>query len=260
MRFFDLITYLLSPPKCAACQSTLGLDFLKAPLCKECLEKLEKEMNETCAECNKPFCKCTCQTKALAEAGCFFHLKLTAYYEGASKRAGNRIVYDMKRSSDKALYTFLADRLSDGVKEWAERAISLSGAKSAVITYVPRSSEAVREYGHDQARLLAQALSHETGIPCAQIVKRKRKANKKMKTLTLEKRFEEAETAYEEASDMPALEGVFVLIADDVITSGASTLAVSRVAMKHKARGFGVISAGTTALNDTKKHFGGNSK
>lgn len=251
MFLFDLLSYLISPPKCSSCGKTIELSFISSPLCQDCQKQLAEELLETCHVCKKMLIDCSCIPQPLADSGCLFHLKLFPYYAKYSERVGNRLIYEMKRSADPHLYDFLADKLCEQTKSLADKGILYCSADNAVLTYVPRSHSAVRKYGHDQAKLLATALSKRTGIPVLPIVKRGRRANAEMKKLSKTERLEKASEAYVETKYAQDLKGSFVIVVDDVVTSGASTLNVARVAMKNKAHGFGVVSVGASRSYDT---------
>lgn len=244
MRISEFFTYLFCPPKCASCGEAIGLSFLDSPLCPECQGKLQAESAAVCRRCKRPLVECLCSSEQVINGGCLFHTKLGLYHGGIREKAINGIVFEIKRSADKRLYEFLADKLCDSSAKALKRAVKMSGAKGAVITYVPRSSEAMIEYGHDQAYLLALALSERLGIPLVKIAVRGRRSDRKMKSLAYEERFAEADSSYLPSNDISSLEGIFTVIVDDVVTSGASVLAVARIALKNKARGFGVISVG----------------
>lgn len=251
MPLLELLSYLISPPKCSACQKTIGLSFVSSPLCPDCEKQLSLELLEACSDCGLPLDHCSCIPRSLADSGCLFHQKLFPYYPKRIERAGNRLIYEMKRSADPHLYDFLADKLCEQTKKLANKGILLCSAENAVITYVPRSYAAVRKYGHDQAKLLAVFLSKKTGIPLLKIAKRARRANVEMKKLSKNERLATASDAYLETEQAQSLSGSFVIIVDDVVTSGASTLSVARVALKNKARGFGVVSVGASRSSPT---------
>ena len=252
MKFSEFFTYLLCPPKCAACGKTIGLSFLRSPLCEECERLFQNECNEICTKCQKRLSECDCIPSSLAENGCLFSCKLMRYYGGDIGKASNKIVYEMKSSSDVRLYRFIADKLSENAVGRIESAARACSAEKIYVTYVPRSISAVAKYGHDQARCLALALSDRLGIPCVKLVRRNNGRHKEMKKLTYSERFVESSTVYAPVGNMPSLDDAFVIIVDDVVTSGASVLAVSRLLFERNVCGFGVISVGVSILKDTK--------
>ena len=244
MRISDLLSYLFCPPRCASCGELIGLDFLSSPLCKRCMERLSEEEKAVCRKCNKQMKSCTCSEDSVMKVGCLFHSKLALYHGGLLDKAVNGIVFEMKRSSDKRLYSFLADRIVGSSKNVIDRARALCGAEKVVFTYVPRSDSALIKYGHDQAELLARAIAERYSSEVVRMADRRRGANGKMKSLSYEDRFTEAEASYVQSSEASSVKDAFVIIVDDVVTSGASVVSLARMAMKNKARGFGVISVG----------------
>lgn len=253
MNILDILSYLISPPKCASCGATLGFSFLESPLCKKCSAALEKEASSICERCKREISSCLCSVPKLSKSGCLFHVKLAEYYGGTRDRVVNRIVYEMKSERDKALYSFIAKRLSSAVKNAAVSAALDVSASRIVVTYIPRSSSAIIKHGHDQAKLLAAALSSEIGAELMSTVKRKKRANAVMKELSYSEREQAASNAFCTDLDSEALLGCFVIIVDDVITSGSSAASVAEHIMHSGACGYGVVSVGVSRFIKKQK-------
>ncbi len=106
------------------------------------------------------------------------------------------------------------------------QSVVLSGVD--VITWVPRSRKNVAEWGFDQSYLLAGELSRRTGIPCRDLLARRKETQTQHK-------LSRQERAVNLKDCFVCREKVFggeVLLIDDVITSGASLNEASKALKK----------------------------
>ncbi len=250
MRLFEYLEYLFCPPICVFCGNMIGYVHSTLPLCEECEAKLLKESNEKCDVCDLPVSRCRCSPAALSELGCRFHVKLAYYRGGTRDKVANRLVYEMKQSSDKRFFDHLACRLKRSISDVLCLLEEEYGKDNILITYAPRSAKSYIENGTDQAKMLAEAVSRLVGIKSVNIVKRKSKANGVMKELGYDERFRQVSGTYAIRNGNQSLENKFLIVVDDVVTTGATVSEIVKQAYKNGACGFGVISVGSAKISD----------
>lgn len=215
---------LLFPPKCPVCGELLEW-YRHTPvmaLCPSCRKTWEDEKLETCGLCSKKVHQCLCVTEEMRKAKCYGFCKTVYYRHGKSKPVQNRLIYYIKRHREKNAFCFLGKELLESVDRLMNTEEILP--ENTVITYVPRSKGAYLQYGVDQARELARALSNATGLPLVSAILRHGRMGKAQKKLDLPNRLKNAGRAYE-ACEKTDLAGKDVLLVDDIVTSGA-TMAV----------------------------------
>ena len=111
------------------------------------------------------------------------------------------------------------------------------------ITWVPLSRKRLRKRGYDQARLLAEELSRQTGLPCVPMLRKIRNNPAQSGTGDAKKRRENVKGVYEALSE-EEIAGRRILLVDDIVTTGAT---LSECASVLKKAGAKEVSAMTLA-------------
>ena len=221
----SLLTRLLFPPKCSACGEILDWyekkDRPKA-LCSDCMKQWKNEKLDVCGSCNKRVTECACVTEELQRARCATFRKLVFYRHGKGERVQNRLIFHIKKKGDRQTVDLLAEELLPALQTLSD------GAKDPVLTYVPRSLGARLEYGVDQARELATALSALSGIPCRRLLTRNIGHRPSQKGLSAEERVRNAKKVFRLCKGVE-LRGKRVILVDDIITTGATAAACVRL-------------------------------
>ena len=216
------LSRLVFPPHCSACRRLLPFDGAGGEvfICRNCRGTLEAEKLKTCRDCGASFVDCRCMPELLADAGCRGLVKLAAYDPGELRGMMNRLINNCKRYKSPELSAFLAGQLCFGIENIL-RELDVS-RDSVVVTYCPRSRRRVREYGFDQAELLAEAVAHIGGYEMATLLARsKRHSAKSQKQLGFEARAINATHSFTLTGERD-LHGKTVVLVDDVVTSGAT--------------------------------------
>ena len=151
-----------------------------------------------------------------------------------------QVIYHIKHRDDSRVFDWLAARLAEAVTRQLEaEGIPLD---TVILTYPPRRRAAVRREGFDQARRLAVCLSRRLGAPCLSLIRRPagsvRGAGREQKKLNADQRKTNAATSYVLADDASSrLSGRFVVLVDDLCTTGATLSACSALLTSAGASG-----------------------
>lgn len=195
-RFFSTLLDLLYPPKCPFCGKLTEKD---GDICPDCLRTL-------------PF---TTHAGA-AQKGEFFDVCLSPlYYEDKARQSLLRYKFGGKTSYCKVYARLMAETVRD----------HLSGTWDAV-TWVPVNRRRRRTRGYDQAELLARELSRELGIPCRRTLIKVRRNAVQSSISEPSRRRANVSGVYRAAEEQ---HGHRLLLADDVITTGATLAECSRM-------------------------------
>lgn len=97
-----------------------------------------------------------------------------------------------------------------------------------IITWVPLSKKRRRVRGYDQAKLIACALSRNTGIECAPLLRKLRNNPAQSGSGSAEKRRANVAGVYAPVS-AKAIQGKRILLIDDIVTTGSTLSECARV-------------------------------
>jgi competence protein ComFC len=216
------VSSLLYPPVCTICLASIGADEY---LCDDCHAKTTRIAPPFCATCSEPFSGAISGPFTCANCS---HRRL--YFKAAvavyrSRGIVRRVVHDFKYGHQRHLRHLVAQWLCAALDD--ER---LRGRKFEVIVPVPLHPARERERGFNQATLLAELLGERLSTPIK---------------LALERvRYTTTQTAFDRSERMENLHGAFrlrrkidvqglrVLLIDDVLTTGATLSECARVLKK----------------------------
>ena len=221
--------------KCACCGEILEYERADDAFCPECKLKWRSAMTESCGLCFREISECECMPKRLSAAGALTLRKLAYYSPDHPGEPQNRLIYKLKNNKNDRLSAFVADQLVSRVLKELRNLIDTEDfSNKAIITYVPRSKRARLENGVDHSEQICLRLSEKTGIPFAALITRK-KSGKEQKKLTQAERFKNVAELFELAGADVA--GKYVMLFDDVVTTGASMTACTKALRRAKAKG-----------------------
>lgn len=118
-----------------------------------------------------------------------------------------------------------------------------NGISCDSITWVPLSARRLRARGYDQARLLAEEIAREWGLPCEALLEKTKHTRPQSGLKSREARRSNAEGVYR-APDPDRIAGREILLVDDIVTTGATLLSCCKVL---KAAGAKRVTAVTAA-------------
>ena len=168
-----------------------------------------------CAGCDKPGAA-ICTTCRFALVGPpprrQAHGVVTALpFSGRARSVVLGLKYRNRRAVGRHLAGVLVNRL---VAERAHHGIE-------IVTWAPTSAQRRRERGFDQGELLARSVARQLGVPCRRLLERQGSS-----TQTGRSRAERLGEAPQFVA-RPGLEGRFVLVVDDVVTTGSTLMSAA---------------------------------
>lgn len=144
-------------------------------------------------------------------------------------------LHQLKYSGERRLAVPLGESLA---RRWRR-----VGVGTDMVVPVPVHTRRERERGYDQAALIAQVGAESLGLPCARVLERAR-ATVAQFDLGRDERSANVAGAFRTRQGAPPVAGRWVLLVDDVVTTGA-TLAACASALE--AAGAYAVSAITVA-------------
>lgn len=205
--------------------------------CPICRTKYEAMKRDKCRLCGAPHFVCRCIASKLKPLDIPITERHVFSFDSGLSRA---LIYKLKRKNLSVLRLFLARECAEIVKEETARC----PREDFAIVFPPRSKSGIKEYGFDQAHIIATEVSKITEIPLLKIFKRSL-GGKAQKTLSAKEREENAEKAFY-ISEKAELSGCSVIIIDDVVTSGSTVARLSELSKLYGAKRIIVVSVAKT--------------
>lgn len=202
MSFLDAVTAVFAPYACLGCGNEGPL------LCKSCYGRLPPIAGR-CFHCLKP----TPGNSSCAncrQASGLYVVMAAAAYDGVARE----LVWRLKFEGAQAAAKLMARQMVTLVPDIGD----------AAIVPVPTATSRVRRRGYDQARLLARALSRQSGLPMLPLLAR---------------RGQHHQVGADRATRLAQLSGAFrvphpvlahdrhLILVDDVLTTGATLTAAA---------------------------------
>lgn len=208
---------LIFPPQCALCGDGGTL------LCESCAQTLPRAVGERCVRCWIPVRGATLCAHCIADPPAFLSLRAAYVLDGGARRLAHELKYEG--------LTSLAEPM-------ARLAVSvIDGVDAELIVPVPLYAARERSRGYNQAAEIARHIARIAALPYdGRALRRVRKTEPLAKTMHREERRAIVAGAFEARRDR--VDGRAVLLADDVVTTGATLDAAARA----------LIEAGATAV------------
>lgn len=200
---------------CRPCQAQLA--YITPPYCRGCGGRIDGVL-EVCGECIQ-------NVRPWRQAYTVFELK------GVSRE----LIHRFKYAGDLALTGVL---VSEAVSSWDNG--NTPTDRYRYIVAVPMHWLRRMQRGYNQAWILAQEFSAITGIPCLDILRRKRWTASQSK-LNLKQREKNLKNAFS-VNPGPDMEGAAVLMIDDVFTTGATLTACAKILLDAGAANLDILT------------------
>lgn len=223
-RGFLRILDWIFPPRCPVCDCILDsgelihekchrkLFFVKEPCCARCGRPVDSDREEYCFDCSKQGLRSFVQGKSLF------------IYKGAIKETMYRFKYSNKREYG----NFFASEVVKNYSKWIKQ------KEIQAIVPVPMYRKKKRIRGYNQAEVFAKALSAQTGIPVETNIVTRVRDTKPLKLLNPEERKNNLKNAFQGINNIVKYD--YILLVDDIYTTGSTAEAVSRELLKMGAK------------------------
>lgn len=200
------------PNRCPFCCGFISFDSL---CCEECFSEILWADGNICRKCGKPV-RPECDCKSLHS---YSLCASAAYYSGTVKDGIYSLKFKNNLNCSAIFGRALRDMLGEmGVLDEIDLAVP-----------VPMSPKQQRMRGYNQAEELVKALVRDTDISVRTDIIRRRFSKTAQHNLSAEQRRRAAQINYYTDIHGAPLSGMTVLLADDVLTTGSTLDACSRL-------------------------------
>lgn len=231
----SFIKWFFTVHKCGGCGEILDREHHDAPFCDACMLAWRASLTASCTECFLPALECRCMPKQLESAGALCLRKLFFYESENAYTPQMGLIYWLKRRKSRRMTAFAADNIVTLIRGELEGLGLCERPEKFVMSFVPRGKRAVIEYGFDHASLVARAIAKRLGIAYAPLLRSSFSA-RTQKELGKRQRLENARRSIALAPNTD-VEGRYVILFDDIVTSGASMSVCVKALMKAGAAG-----------------------
>lgn len=207
---------LISGEKCIACgeMNTRG----ESLLCSACENDLKLSHLLICPDCGAYARDCLCTTQTMRDNRIEALIKYAFYDASSPDAALNRIIRRLKRIPDGLTFSYFAAILSRQVELYCNsRGYTRD---NTLVTHIPRSKNMIAKDGYDQAMKFAKAVAKRAGFPHKTLLLRLRHG-KQQKYLNVNERVQNVKGMFA-VRDAAAVAGKRVILADDLVTTGAT--------------------------------------
>jgi predicted amidophosphoribosyltransferase len=215
---------VLFPPRCLGCGGT------GHPFCGTCLPRVGRLSPPGCRRCGRPF-----EAEVTACPDCppppIAWARAALRYEGPVRSGLIRLKFYGWRSAAPAFAPWMLAALMGDLPPGRPPGPS-------VVTWVPLGRRRRRERGFDQAEVLARAVATEAGWPVRRLLDRAVETSPQAKRSGPQRR-EALRGAFRARGRPPP----WVVLVDDVLTSGATGAECARVLLDAGAREVGLLCA-----------------
>ena len=216
---------ILTVPKCICCFDILPRGSSDMPFCPLCMTKWEQSVKECrIAAHGQPVRVYESGDSSGEQVSVLYIVK---YVPGEKYRVENTLILKLKDDYRRRIVRFAADSMVSIIKNEAPFLFDKNNPEGTVVTYIPRRRLSLWYHGFDHMQKVAKEVSRLTSFPCESLITRKL-FSYEQKTLTYRERTANAVKSMR-ISHKANVKGKTVILVDDIITSGASMDAASRL-------------------------------
>jgi len=203
---------LMFPPTCVRCRK------IGRWICETCWQQIDWVVGQKCGGCGRPWIGGFCPECSGAGTSLDSLSAVTAF-RGVSREA----VHALKYYGRHAIASMMARLMADAFTDFPIDRVS----------HVPLHPSRRRERGYDQAAMLARGIAALIDLPYEANTLRRVRRTRQQVTLSGEQRQRNVAGAFEAREQ---LDGISVLLVDDVITTGATMEAAAEAAREAGAQ------------------------
>lgn len=219
--------------KCIGCGEILPWQRSDQVFCEKCQQNWSADTLRGCVDCFSPARECECMPKSLKTTGALTHRKLAFYSDSGDNSTTNGVIYWLKHVKSGRVAHFVARELLPALNKELE-VLNVTD-QNVIITHVPRGKRAKIYHGFDQSEMVCKHLSRLTGFPHVFLF-HSRISRHQQKDLNSKERMKHANATILLRNKL-SVKDKYVVLFDDIVTSGASMSVCTRQLMKHGARG-----------------------
>jgi ComF family protein len=239
--FRDASLDLLFPPACVGCQAELfdveahNACNRKAPLCDECLDKIDFFRGPTCPRCGAPVPDLGTPVDAASPvtdqaSGCYRCRGRKLWFDetiAIGQYAGRlrELLLQMKRAEGDGV------SLAVGQLLWQQCGDRLAKVDAHVVVPIPLHWGRRLAHRTNSASVVAEVISGRLGVPLAEGLLRRRRHTKRQFDLTPPQRWDNVRHAFAVRAGYH-LHSANVLLVDDILTTGATCSEAARALRK----------------------------
>lgn len=235
MTLKDIVRRYITVHKCGGCGEILEYKYSEGAFCPECRLEWNAALTVGCGKCFKPAVECTCMPKPLSKSGALCLRKLYFYESECASEAQMRIIFKLKRQKIRRMIDFVSGELYPFVNDELCTLGFEENKARFVISACPRGRASKNLYGFDQSELVAKSLCARLGVDYVPMF-RQRIGGKEQKNLDRNQRMKNAKAHIQLRKGID-LKGKYLILYDDMVTTGASMSSCVRLAMKAGAIG-----------------------
>ena len=249
MGAWEYIRRITAVHKCVSCRAILSYDNFDESFCPTCKLSWQAAKVENCPDCYKAATECSCMPKQLSSAGALTLRRLFFYSPKREKEPQNKLIYYLKHHKNARVYKYTATQMAKlALSELDTLGV---GQSELLVLNVPRGRSAVLNYGFDQSAEICKALAKILGATYAPVLKRHLGGKEQKKLGATERKKNIKDSTYIKECDKDRVSGRYILLVDDIVTTGAS-MSVA-LALLRRAGAKGVICL--AVASDLKKEL-----
>ena len=234
--------------KCVACDELLPWQRVEEAFCEKCQHEWNADTLKGCSKCFLPARECECMPQSLKKVGALTNRKLIFYDNSGENQASNGLIYRLKHHYNTRIARFVARELIPALRDELESIGATDG--EVIITHVPRGRKAKMLYGFDQSERVCKQMSKLTKIPYVSVF-RSAMSSKQQKDLDSKARMIHANATIIMRKKINVKEK-YVVLFDDIVTTGASMSVCTRQLMKKGAKGVLCLCLASRPKSDRK--------
>ena len=220
---------------CAGCRRVLPYEERKKCFCTDCRLKWDIAKTESCPVCLRSAVECECKPRLMSSKKIRVLRKLFIYHAERAKAPQNQTIYYLKDHPNLRVEGNIAEELLSVTVQELDKVRAEDSGAEFVVSYVPRTIRSYRAKGFDQSKRMAQQLALLLGIECVHAVKRV-KIGREQKSQSAKQRAENTASQLGLTESAEKVSGKYVILVDDIVTTGASMSECSRLLVRAGAK------------------------